>query len=187
MGEEEKRITGKRWSTAGDPGELQHVAGRRRRLREREGEVKALAEALKGQEGVRREVACGHLAVGLLVAAQRTLAFKAADQQVDTGAAVLADSRSTAARAGRQLTALSWTQRGGWTEMRINIVGDKQHPLSHPCGFHLGESTLLDALCRCSGPICAVTEMYRYLTLQFDTDRSREKYTITWLAQKKSD
>lgn len=65
---------------------LQGRRKRRRRgcLREREGEVKALAEALEGQEGVRGEVAHGHLAVGLLVAARRTLAFKPADQQVDT-------------------------------------------------------------------------------------------------------
>lgn len=82
-------------------------------LREREGEVEALAEALEGQKGVRGKVARGHLTVGLLVAARWTLALKPADQQVDTGAAVLADSRSTATRAGRQLAALSWTQRDG--------------------------------------------------------------------------
>lgn len=76
--------------------------------------MKALAKAFEGQEGVWGEVACCHLAVGLLVAARRTLAFKAADQQVDTGATVPADSRSTAARAGRQFAALSWTQRDGW-------------------------------------------------------------------------
>lgn len=91
----------------------QLVAGRQRRLREREGEVEALAEALEGQEGVRREVARGHLAVGLLVAAQRTLALKPADKKVHTQATVLADSWSAAARAGRQLAALSWTQRDG--------------------------------------------------------------------------
>lgn len=105
---------------AGDPGEQRLVAaGRRRCLREREGEVKALAEALEGQEGVRGEVARGHLAVGLLVAARRALALEPADQQVDTGAAVLADSRSTAARAGRQLAALSWTQRKGWRRRKV--------------------------------------------------------------------
>lgn len=73
------------------------LQGRRRCLREREGEVKALAEALEGQEGVRGEVARGHLTVGLLIAARGTLALEATDQQVDTGAAILADPRSTAA------------------------------------------------------------------------------------------
>lgn len=73
--------------------------------------MEALAEALECQEGVRGEVACGHLAVGLLVAARRTLALKSADQQVDAGAAVLADSRGAAARAGRQLAAISWRRR----------------------------------------------------------------------------
>lgn len=81
-------------------------------LREREGEVKALAEALESQEGVRGEVARGHLAVGFLVAARGTLALEPPDQEVDTGAAVLADSRGAAARAGRQLAALACTQRG---------------------------------------------------------------------------
>lgn len=126
-----------RWqSRAGDAGELRLAAGRQRRLREREREVKALAEALEGQEGVRGEVACGHLTVGLLVAAQRTLALKPADEQVDAGAAVLADSWSTAAGTGWQLAALSWTQMVGegerWREMRINIVCDKQHCLMSP-------------------------------------------------------
>lgn len=115
----ESQITERRWSSAGDPGELQLVAGRRRCLREREGEVKALAEALEGQEGVRGEVACGHLTVGFLVAARRTITLKPADKQVDTGAPVLADSRSTAARAGRQLAELSWIQRGGWRRRKV--------------------------------------------------------------------
>lgn len=130
-----------RWSRAGNAGELQLVAGRRVCLREREGEVKALAEALEGQERVWGEVACGHLTVGLLVAARWTLALEPADQQVDAGAAVLADSRSTAAGAGRQLAVLSWTGER-WREIRINIVCDKQHRLSYPCGFHLRDSTL---------------------------------------------
>lgn len=115
----ESQITERRWNSASDPGELQLAAGRRGCLREREGEVKALAEALEGQERVRGEVACGHLTVGLLVAARRTLALKPADQQVDTGAAVLADSRGTAARAGRQLAALAWTRRGGWSRRKV--------------------------------------------------------------------
>lgn len=118
------------------------VQGRRRCLREREGEVKALAEALEGQEGVRGEVARGHLAVGLLVAAGWTLALEAPNQQVDTGAAILADSWSTAARAGRQLAAFTWTQR----EIMIYIVCDKKHHHSLRCGFHRRESTLLFVL-----------------------------------------
>lgn len=109
-----------RWrSGAGESGALQLLAARRKGLREREGEVEALAEAPEGQEGVRGEVACGHLAVRLLVAARRTVAFKPADQQVDAGAAVLADSRSTAARAGRQLAALPWTWRDGWRRRKV--------------------------------------------------------------------
>lgn len=62
--------------------------------------MEALAEALEGEEGVWREVASGHLAVGLLVAARRTLALEAADQQVHAGASVLADSSSAATRTG---------------------------------------------------------------------------------------
>lgn len=92
--------------SAGDPGELQP-----RRLREREGEVEALAEALEGQEGVRGEIARGHLAVGLLVATWRALAFEPPNQEVDAGAAVLADSWGTAAGAGRQLAALAWRRQ----------------------------------------------------------------------------
>lgn len=73
----------------------------RRCLREREGEVKALAKALESQKGVRWEVARGHFTVRLLVATRRTVALKAPDQEVDTGTAVFADSRRTASRAGR--------------------------------------------------------------------------------------
>lgn len=129
-----------RWQRrAGDAGEFS--AGRQRCLREREREVKALAQALEGQEGVRGEVACGHLTVGLLVAARWTLALKPADKQVDAGAAVLAHSWNTTAGTGRQLAALSWTQMVGererWRGMRINIVCDKQHRLKSPRGFHL--------------------------------------------------
>lgn len=73
------------------------AAGRPRRLREGECEVKALAETLEGQEGMRRKVASGHLAVGFLVAARRTLALESTDQQVHAGASIPADSWSTAA------------------------------------------------------------------------------------------
>lgn len=128
VGVDEEWIT-ELWCRTGGAGELQLVAGRRRRrsLREREGEVKTLAEALKGQEGVRGKVSCGHLTVGLLVASRWTLALKAADQQVHTGASVLADPRHTAAWAGRQLAAFSWRwieERKG-SEMRIHITYDK--------------------------------------------------------------
>lgn len=78
-------------------------------LREREGEVETLAEPLEGQEGVRREVAGGHLTVRLLVAARRALALKAPDQEVNAGAAVLAHSRGAASRAGGQLAVLACT------------------------------------------------------------------------------
>lgn len=79
---------------------------------EGQGEVEALAEALKGQEGVRREVAGGHLAVGLLEASRWTVALEAAHQQVDAGAAVLAHGRRTSAGAGRQLAALACPEGG---------------------------------------------------------------------------
>lgn len=69
-------------------------------LRDGEGKVEALPKALEGQEGVWREVACGHLAVGFLVAPCWTLALEAADQQVHTCSAVLADSWNTSARTG---------------------------------------------------------------------------------------
>lgn len=82
--------------------------GRSAYLREGESEVEALPEALEGQEGLRREVAGGHLAVGLLVAARRTLALEATDQQVHTRASVLTHPRCTSPRAGRQLAPLSW-------------------------------------------------------------------------------
>lgn len=120
-------------------GELPLAAGRRRCLREGEREVKALPEALEGQEGVRGEVACAHLAVGRLVAAGRTLALEPADEQVDAGAAVLAHSRSAAAGAGGQLAAISCTEERG----KITMVCDEQHCLRHPRGFHLGDLRLL--------------------------------------------
>lgn len=83
----------------GDQGGEGAAQARWRRLRERKGEVEALAKALEGQEGVRREVAGGHLAVRRLVAARGTLALEATDQQVDAGAAVPADSCGAAAGA----------------------------------------------------------------------------------------
>lgn len=61
--------------------------------------MEALAETLKGEEGVWREVAGGHLAVRLLVAARGTFALEPAHQEVHAHAGVLADSRSTAAGA----------------------------------------------------------------------------------------
>lgn len=80
-------------------------------LREGEGEVETLAEPLERQEGVRREVAGGHLAVRLLVAARRALALETPDQEVNAGAAVLADPRGAASRAGGQLAVLACRQR----------------------------------------------------------------------------
>lgn len=80
-------------------------------LREREGEMEALAEPLKSQEGVRREVPGGHLAVRLLIAARRALALKPPDQEVDAGAAVLANPRGAPARAGGQLAVLTCGRR----------------------------------------------------------------------------
>lgn len=79
-------------------------------LREGEGEVETLAQPLERQEGVRREVAGGHLAVRLLVAARRALALETPDQEVDAGAAVLADPRGAASRAGGQLAVLACGQ-----------------------------------------------------------------------------
>lgn len=83
-------------------------------LREGEGEVEPLAEPLERQEGVWREVAGGHLAVRLLVAARRALALEAPDQEVNAGAAVPADARGAAPGAGGQLAVLACRQRGGW-------------------------------------------------------------------------
>lgn len=99
-------------------------------LREREGEMEALAEPLKSQEGVRWEVPGGHLAVRLLIAARRALALKPPNQEVDAGAAVLADSRGAAPRAGGQLAVLTcgWRDR----QMRINNVGGQPYETACP-------------------------------------------------------
>lgn len=91
-------------------------------IREGQGEVEALAEALEGQEGVRREVAGGHLAVGPLQAAWRTVALEAAHQQVDAGAAVLAHARRTAAGAGRQLAALACPEERETERERVDFL-----------------------------------------------------------------
>lgn len=60
--------------------------------------MEALAQALEGQEGLRREVAGGHLAVRLLVAARQALAAETAHQQVHTRATVLTHAGCTATR-----------------------------------------------------------------------------------------
>lgn len=73
--------------------------------------METLAEPLERQEGVRREVAGGHLAVRLLVAARQALALETPDQEVNAGAAVLADPRGAASRAGGQLAVLACRQR----------------------------------------------------------------------------
>lgn len=57
-----------------------------------------------------REVAGAHLAVRLLVDARRALALEAPHQEVNAGAAVLADPRDAASRAGGQLTVLACRQ-----------------------------------------------------------------------------
>lgn len=60
--------------------------------------MEALAQALKGQEGLRREVASGHLTVWLLVASRQALAAEAAHQQVHTRATVLTHTGCAATR-----------------------------------------------------------------------------------------
>lgn len=103
-------------------GSLQVTQVGARCLREREGEMEALAEPLKGQEGVRREVTGAHLTVRLLIAARRALALKPPDQEVDAGAAVLADPRGASARAGGQLAVLTCGRR----ERRMRAVMSEQ-------------------------------------------------------------
>lgn len=65
--------------------------------REGQREVEALAQASEGDEGASREAAGGHLAEGLLEVSGRAVALETADQQVDAGAPVLADTRAAAA------------------------------------------------------------------------------------------
>lgn len=69
--------------------------------------MEALPQPLEGDEGLRGEAPGGHLAVGPLVLARGALALEAPDEQVDTGAAVLAHPRSAAARARVHLAVLS--------------------------------------------------------------------------------
>lgn len=109
-GRAEEARGGGRESLKGE-GPLQVTQVVPRCLREGEGEVEALTEALKSQEGVRREVAGGHLAVRLLVAARRALALEPPDQEVDAGAAILANTRGAAPRAGGQLAVLTCRRR----------------------------------------------------------------------------
>lgn len=82
-------------------------------LREGEGEVEALAEALEGEEGLQGEVPGGHLTVGLFITARRTLALEPSHQQVHTGAPVLTHTWGTTPGAARQLTPLAWRKREG--------------------------------------------------------------------------
>lgn len=66
-------------------------------LRKGEGEVKSLPQASEGDEGLAREAACGHLAVGLLILTVRTLAQETSHQQVHTPASILTHTRNTTA------------------------------------------------------------------------------------------
>ncbi len=79
-------------------------------LRKGEGEVESLPQASEGDEGLAREAACGHLTVGLLILAVRTLAQESSHQQVHTPASVLTHPRNTPAWTCIHLTALSWKE-----------------------------------------------------------------------------
>lgn len=59
--------------------------------------MESLPQASEGDEGLAREAACGHLAIGLLVLAIRTLAQETSHQQVHTPASVLTHTWDTAA------------------------------------------------------------------------------------------
>ncbi len=66
-------------------------------LRKGEGEVESLPQASEGDEGLAREAACSHLAVGILILIVRTLAQESSHQQVHTPASVLTHTRNTPA------------------------------------------------------------------------------------------
>lgn len=57
--------------------------------------MESLPQASEGDEGLAREAACGHLTIGLLVLAVRTLAQETSHQQVHTPATVLTHTRNT--------------------------------------------------------------------------------------------
>lgn len=61
-----------------------------------DGEVEPLPQASEGNEGLSREAACGHLAVGRLVLPLGTLAHEATRQPVHTLATIFAYTRYTA-------------------------------------------------------------------------------------------
>lgn len=99
--------------------------------------METLAKSLERQEGVRREVAGGHLAVRLLVAARQALALETPDQEVDAGAAVLADSRGAASGAGGELAVLACRQTGEGT-LRLVPAADTaaKHTHDEQLGIH---------------------------------------------------
>lgn len=79
-------------------------------LHKRDGEVEPLPQAPEGDKGLSWETARGHLTVGLLVLAGWTLADEAAHQQVHTLPSVLTYAWDAAARAGIDLTVLTWVR-----------------------------------------------------------------------------
>ena len=76
--------------------------------REGHGEVEALPQAPEGDEGLRWEAPGGHLTVGPLERAGGAHAVEAADEQVHTGAPVLAHAVGAAAGARVHLAVLAW-------------------------------------------------------------------------------
>ncbi len=82
--------------------------------------MEALPETLEGDEGLRREVPGAHAAEGLLEASGWTLAPEAAHQQIETRPAVLTHALGTAARAPRDLAALTWKEKRGTEALFID-------------------------------------------------------------------
>lgn len=68
--------------------------------------MEALAEATKGEEGMRGEAAGAHGAEGLLIVPRGALAPESPHQQVQAGAPIPADPWGAAAPPGTQLTVL---------------------------------------------------------------------------------
>ena len=101
---------------------LQHGRGRGH-SREGHGEVEALPQAPEGDEGLRREAPGGHLAVGPLERARGAHAVEAADEQVHTGAPVLAHAVGAAAGARVHLAVLAWGDGAGERGSHGSLVG----------------------------------------------------------------
>ena len=81
--------------------------------RQGHGEVEALPQSPEGDEGLRREAPGGHLAVGPLERTRGAHAVEAADEQVHTGAPVLAHAVGAAAGARVHLAVLAWGDGAG--------------------------------------------------------------------------